>query len=130
MDMGEATLQSREFIFFPEGKCGANISFAEDISADYMSLGNIVWTIYDDLLQHRIEPRPATVYEAFYERALAKGYPTELYIKSILDKAEKTPEDRRILKTAVTCEEIAIQGERWHGDYLTDLYRRRGIWRR
>jgi hypothetical protein len=127
--MDDALLSSQEIIFFPGGRCGINSYFLEAQSPSYMSLGNIVWTIYEELMYHRVEPIPATVYEAFYERALDKGYPTELYLKMVAQKPEKTPEDRRILKTAVSCEDIATRGERWHGEDITRRYVKRGIWK-
>jgi hypothetical protein len=131
LDMHEDLLQSQEILFFPGGKCGVTgLSFDRAVTSGFMSLGNVVWEIYLELLNYRLEPIPATVYEAFYERALDKGYPTELYIKNISDKREKTPEDRKILRTAVTCEQIATRGEAWHGEEITERYIRRGVWRK
>jgi hypothetical protein len=131
LEMSDGILQSQELLFFPENRCSFG-SYSDEQSmhgSGFMSLNTIMYEIFLDLLRHRMEPIPATVYEAFYNIALDRGYPTELYFKSVANKPEKTAEDRKILRTAVTCEEIASEGDRWYGAELTARYKQRGFWK-
>jgi len=113
LNMRDRLASSQEIVFFNEGRCG--IDLPDRASLLLATVEEVSWGIYKQLLGQ--EP-PVNTYTAFYDKALELGFYTKSHLERIQQKENKTQEDRITLKFAISCEAIAIHGERYYGEAI------------